>query len=47
MYAARGDIEGSMDDTNEPRAPSEPREVSVEPPSRHTDIDTPQSTCRA
>ena len=25
-----------MDDTNESRAPSEPREVSVEPPSRHT-----------
>lgn len=25
-----------MDDSNEPRAPSEPREVSVEPPSRHT-----------
>ena len=25
-----------MDDSNEPRAPSEPREVSVQPPSRHT-----------
>ena len=36
ISAARGDVEGSMDDSNEPRAPSEPREVSVQPPSRHT-----------